>query len=288
MQQRISSSDSSSLIGLRHNPERDARAKANCYANGEDSTEGENDFTSSSSDESVSVDASDSIIPMPNSFKPSSRLSFETSNVPLSKGCAITGPVVNLHLGSPQRGDVSRRGTTAQRIGTRSLTTAVKALRLFQPAKGANEGDGNGSGCFGKHKKAPSRDTETNMVVTNSVVIPPEITECLNKSERKQIKLLLGKAKAALYYAWGEDYNENPKKAGQLDPPRMFDYERVKICCLKKLYLVACNCEGSLYSFTLILLHWLHGGLWYFQLPQLYTLAKSLDVLNRDCHSAHK
>jgi hypothetical protein len=31
------------------------------------------------------------------------------------------------------------------------------------------------------------------MVVTNSLVIPPEITECLNKSEWKQIKLLLGK-----------------------------------------------------------------------------------------------
>ena len=187
---------------------------------------------------------------------------------------------MNLHLGSPERGDVSRRGTTVQRIGTRSSTTAVKALRLLQPAKGANEGDGNGSGRFGKHKKAPRRDTVTNAVVNNSVVIPPEITECLNKSERKQIKLLLGKAKPALYYAWGEDYNDNPKKAGQLDPPRMLDSERVKICGLKKLYLVACNSEGSLYSFTDSPVR-LHGGLWYFQLPQLYTLAKSLDVLNR-------
>jgi hypothetical protein len=25
----------------------------------------------------------------------------------------------------------------------------------------------------------------------------------------------------------------------------------------------------------------LHGGLWYFQLPQIYTLAKSLDVLDQ-------
>jgi hypothetical protein len=26
---------------------------------------------------------------------------------------------------------------------------------------------------------------------------------------------------------------------------------------------------------------WLHGGLWYFQLPQLFTLAKSMHVLDR-------
>jgi hypothetical protein len=60
---------------------------------------------------------------------------------------------------------------------------AVKALRLLKPAKGANEGEGKGSGCFGMHKKAQRRDTTTNTVVTNSVVIPPEMTECLNKTE---------------------------------------------------------------------------------------------------------
>jgi hypothetical protein len=59
-----------------------------------------------------------------------------------------------------------------------------------------------------------------NTVVTNSLVIPPEITECLNKSERKQIKSLLGKTQPAL-----EDYNNNLKKVGQLDPPRMLDSE---------------------------------------------------------------
>ena len=26
---------------------------------------------------------------------------------------------------------------------------------------------------------------------------------------------------------------------------------------------------------------WLHGGLWYFQLPQLFTLAKNMHVLDR-------
>jgi hypothetical protein len=87
--------------------------------------------------------------------------------------------------GSPERGDVSRRGNTAKPIGTRSSTMAMKALRLLQPAKGANEGDGNGSGCFVRQKKAQRRDTATNTVVTNSVVIPLEMTECLNKTERR-------------------------------------------------------------------------------------------------------
>jgi hypothetical protein len=156
LQQRISSSDSSSLIGLRCNLEHNVCMKANSYKVGNDSSEVGNDCTSSSSDKSASVDAGDPSIPMPNSFKPSPRLSFEVTNIPLSKGRAMTtGPVVNLHLGSPERGDVSRRGSTAKRIGTRSSTTAVKALRLLQPAKGANEGYGNGSGHFAKHKKAP-------------------------------------------------------------------------------------------------------------------------------------
>jgi hypothetical protein len=225
LQQHISSSDSSSLIGLHHNPECNARAKANSYKVGNDSEVG-NDCTSSRSDESASVDAGDPSIPMPNSFKPSPRSSFKVSNVPLSKGCAMTtGPVVNLHLGSPERGDVSQRGSTAKRIGTRSSTMAVKALQLLQPAKGANEGYGNGSGHFAKHKKAPKQGTVINMVVINSLVIPLENTECLNKSEQKQIKSLLGKTQPVLYYAWGEDYNNNPKKVGQLDPPRMLDSE---------------------------------------------------------------
>jgi hypothetical protein len=156
LQQHISSSDLSSLIGLHHNPECNACAKANSYKVGNDSSEVGNDCFSCSSDESASVDAGDPSIPMPNSFKPSPRSSFEVSNVPLSNGRAMTtGPVVNLHLGSPKRGDLSRRGSTAKCIGTRSSTTAVKALRLLQPAKGENEGYGNGSGHFAKHKKAP-------------------------------------------------------------------------------------------------------------------------------------
>jgi hypothetical protein len=108
---------------------------------------------------------------MPNWFKPSPRSSFDVSNIPLSKGHAMTTwPVVNFHLGSPERGDVSWRGSTAKRIGTRSSTMAVKALRLLQPAKGANEGYRNGSGHFAKHKKAPRRGTVINTVITNSLV----------------------------------------------------------------------------------------------------------------------
>jgi hypothetical protein len=140
LQQHIFSSDSSSLIGLDCNLEY-TRAKANSYKVSNDSSEVGNDCFSCRSDESASVDAGDPSIPMPNSFKPSPRSSFEVSNVPLSKGHAMTtGPVVNLHLGSPERGDVSRRGSTPKCIGTRSSTMAVKALRLLQPAKGENEG----------------------------------------------------------------------------------------------------------------------------------------------------
>jgi hypothetical protein len=108
LQQCISSSDSSSLIGLRCNPECNARANDNSYKVGNDSSEVRNDCFSCSSSESASVEASNPSIPIPNSFKPSSRSSFEASNVPLSKGHAMTtGPVVNLHLGSPERGDIS-------------------------------------------------------------------------------------------------------------------------------------------------------------------------------------
>jgi hypothetical protein len=129
LQQCISSSNSSSLIGLHHNPECNACRKANSYTVGNDSLEVGNDCFSCSSDKSASVDAGDPSIPMPNLFKPSPRSSFEVSNIPLSNGRAMTtGPVVNLHLGFPKRGDVSQRGYTAKRIGTRSSTMAVKAL----------------------------------------------------------------------------------------------------------------------------------------------------------------
>jgi hypothetical protein len=70
---------------------------------------------------------------------------------------------------------------------------AVKALRLLWPAKGVYEAKGKGSSNTAKHKKAQRQDTGN-----ISVVIPPVMTECLNKTERKQIKLLLRKRKLAL------------------------------------------------------------------------------------------
>jgi hypothetical protein len=152
LQKHISSSDSSSLIGPCQNLDHIAHAKAHSYEVDDDSSDFGTDCTSS--DESAMVDAGDSSFPIPNSFKPSPRSPFEVSNVLLSKGWAMIGPVGNLLLSSPERGDVSRRGNTAKCIGTQSSTMAVKALRLLQPAKGANEGDGNGSGHVVRHKKA--------------------------------------------------------------------------------------------------------------------------------------
>jgi hypothetical protein len=85
-----------------------ARKLTGSYKVVDDSSEVGNDCFSCSSDESASVHAGDPSIPMPNLLKPSPRSSFDVSNIPLSNGHAMTtGPVVNLHLGSPQRGDVS-------------------------------------------------------------------------------------------------------------------------------------------------------------------------------------
>jgi hypothetical protein len=152
---------------------------------------------------------------------------------------------------------------------------AVKTLILFQPEKGVNDAEGKGSHHTAKHKKAQRQETGT-----SSVVIPAEMTECLNKMEQKQIKLILGNKKPALYYAQGEEYYENPKNAGQLDPPRRLDSEHVKHCSLKTMYLVACNSDASVYSLTNSP-EWLHGRLWYFQQPQLFMLANSMNVLDR-------
>jgi hypothetical protein len=81
LQQCISSSDSSSLIGPHQNPDRNAHVKAHSYEVGDDSSDFGTDCTSSN--ESAMVDAGDSSFPIPNSFKPSPRSSFEVSNIPL-------------------------------------------------------------------------------------------------------------------------------------------------------------------------------------------------------------
>jgi hypothetical protein len=111
LQQRISSSDSSSLIGPHQNLDHIAHVEAHSYKVGDDSSDFGTDCTSSN--ESAMVDAGDFSFPIPNLFKQSPRLSFEVSNVPLSKGWAMIGAVGNLHLGSPKRGHISRRGNTA-------------------------------------------------------------------------------------------------------------------------------------------------------------------------------
>jgi hypothetical protein len=53
-----------------------------------------------------------------------------------------------------------------------------------------------------------------------------------------------------------------------------------KTCGLKAMYLVACHSDASVYSLTNSP-EWLHGGLWHFQLPQLFALANSMNVLDR-------
>jgi hypothetical protein len=46
------------------------------------------------------------------------------------------------------------------------------------------------------------------------------------------------------------------------------------------MYLIACHSDASAYSLTNSPKQ-LHGGLWYFQLPQLFALANSMNVLDR-------
>ena len=60
----------------------------------------------------------------------------------------------------------------------------------------------------------------------------------------------------------------------------MLDSEHVKHCSLKAIYLVACHSDASAYILTNSP-EWLHGGLWYFQLPQLFALANSMNVLDK-------
>jgi hypothetical protein len=63
LQQRISSSDSSSVLGPRRNPNHIAHAKAHSYEVGDDSSDFGTDCTSSN--ESAMVDAGDSSFPFP-------------------------------------------------------------------------------------------------------------------------------------------------------------------------------------------------------------------------------
>ncbi len=102
----------------------------------------------------------------------------------------MIGHVVNLPLTCfpSTRGDgLQRISSTPKCFAKQSLTMSVKALWLLWLEKGANDAEGKVSCHTAKHKKAQRWDTGT-----SSVVIPLEMTECLNKMEQKQIKFLLG------------------------------------------------------------------------------------------------
>jgi hypothetical protein len=75
---------------------------------------------------------------------------------------------------------------------------AVKALRLLRPAKCVNEAKGKGYCHTAKHKKAQRQDTGNSYVV-----IPPEMMECLNKTDHKQINCFLER-KSQIYITHGE------------------------------------------------------------------------------------
>jgi hypothetical protein len=209
LQPNVSASESSLFIGPHRNPQQNARSKVKSYDIGEEPSDGENKC--SISDEHVSSvgGGSGSITSRPDSFKSITKSSFDGVSRQPVLGQSIIGPVLNLHHAAPPREESLKRNLGAPKnIATRSSTMAVKALRLLQPAKGANEAKGKGYCRTDKIKTAQRQDTGN-----RSVVIPPAMMECLNKTEHKQIKLLLGKKKPALYYAWGEEYDENPKNA---------------------------------------------------------------------------
>jgi hypothetical protein len=89
-------------------------------------------------------------VPMKSIIKSSFKVSSQ-----LLLGCSMIGPVVNLPLAAPPNGDGSRI-SSSKCIMEWSLTMAVKALRLLQPAKGANNSEGKGS-CFTAKQKKEQR-----------------------------------------------------------------------------------------------------------------------------------
>jgi hypothetical protein len=78
-------------------------SKVNRYNVVEDSSDGENEWTSSNESVSSVVGSSGSITPKLHSLKSSTELSFDVSSLLLS-GCSMIGPVVNLPLATPPKG----------------------------------------------------------------------------------------------------------------------------------------------------------------------------------------
>jgi hypothetical protein len=69
--------------------------------------------------------------PKPHLFKSITKLSFNGVSRQQVSGHSMIGPVLNLHLAAPPRGDGLQRTGTPKHIATQSLTMAVKALRLL-------------------------------------------------------------------------------------------------------------------------------------------------------------
>jgi hypothetical protein len=80
--------------------------KVNRYDIEEHSSDGEDDRNTSDDSVSSVVGSSDSIPPKPHSLKSSTKSSFEVSTQPLS-GHSMIGPVVNLPVATPPKGDGS-------------------------------------------------------------------------------------------------------------------------------------------------------------------------------------
>jgi hypothetical protein len=117
------------------NPKQNAHSKVKRYDIGEDSSDGENEFFSFDECVSSVVGGSWSITSKPDLFKSITKTCFNGLSRQPVLGRSIIGPVLNLHLAAPPRGDGSWRTSTPKNIVTQSLTMAVKALRLLWPAK---------------------------------------------------------------------------------------------------------------------------------------------------------
>jgi hypothetical protein len=104
LQPNVAASDSSSFFGPHHNPECNTHSKFKRYDIGENSSDGEDEW--SSSNKCVSSVVGKCIAPKPHSFKSITKSSFDVSRQPVL-GHSMIGPVVNLPLATPPRGDGS-------------------------------------------------------------------------------------------------------------------------------------------------------------------------------------
>jgi hypothetical protein len=116
LEPNVSASDSSSFIGPHCNLEQNTHLKVKRYDIGEDSSDGENEWSSSDEHVSSVVCGRQFITPKPHSFKSITKSSFDVSRQ-LVSGRSMIGPVVNLPLAAPPRGDGLQRTSTPKHIG---------------------------------------------------------------------------------------------------------------------------------------------------------------------------